>query len=99
MQYSIGEFLKCFSSNFSDYFPQFLPLILSVLKTREEKFSSPLMDAIILSILQIENWPMDSEFYECLNLLATKLNEFEDLKEANLKFHERLTRFVSRKIC
>jgi hypothetical protein len=52
------------------------------------------MEALIFSILQIQTWPMDAHFYECLNLLANKLNDFEDLSEIKISFHERLTRFV-----
>jgi hypothetical protein len=91
-QQAIGEFLRFFAFSFTDEFPAILPLIQNAIQVREEKFASSLMECLVEAVLHIESWPLDTEFYEFLNLLASKLADFNDLEEAKQRFHDRLTR-------
>lgn len=92
LQQAIGEFLRFFSASFSEEFCIILPLIQDAIKVREAKLSSSLMENLVESILHIDLWPLDTEFYEFLNLLATKLKDFDDLEEAKQRFYTRLER-------
>jgi hypothetical protein len=90
--FAVGEFFKFFAFTFVEEFFVYLPLLQNVFETREAKFPSRAMGALIQSVLTLEKWPMDSGFYEFLNLVATKLSEYEDLTEVSAQFHERLKR-------
>lgn len=92
LQHATGEFFRFFSFSFTDEFPAVLPLIQNVIQVREEKFASVLMESLVEAVLHIEQWSLDTDFYEFLNLLAGKLAKFDDLEEAKQRFHERLAR-------